>query len=380
VTFAEAFTLLLLVGIVALGAYLYVQRRESTGSQPISPYTEGLRAILEGDQFRAAQKLRESVARDSSNVDAYLRLGELAAESGDLPKAVKIHRALTFRADLTQSQKTHVYRALAEDYLKAGDSSRALEAVEHVLSLSKKDLWALEQKLVVHISQQDWNAAFDAAERLAAAGGTVSGRRMAVLRMQAGVRLCNDRKERDGRIQFREAIKHDPKLPAPYLYWGDSYIRENRPEDAVKIWKRLLEMNPDRAHLAFERLETHLFDLGRFSEIEQIYRSLMRANPKTVHAYAALSRFLEKRGDRADAVTVLNDGLAQNPESLWLRRRLIQIYADVRDVDRVLSLSRDILQRVMHESYEFKCDSCGNVSLEPLWLCPKCNQLDTYHA
>ncbi|MBI5059715.1 tetratricopeptide repeat protein [candidate division KSB1 bacterium] len=379
-TFAEAFTLLLLVAVVALGAYLYMQRRESSGKEPISPYTEGLRAVLEGDRFRAAQKLRESVARDSSNVDAYLRLGVLAAETGDLVKAIKIHRALTFRADLTQLQKAEVYRALAEDFLKSGDQARALEAVEHVLSLSKKDQWSLERKMALHIAQQDWNGAFEAAERLASAGGSVSARRLAVLKTQDGMRLCRDRKERDGRIQYREAIKHDPTLPAPYLYWGDSYIRESRTEDAVKIWKRLLEMNPERAHLVFERLETHLFDLGRFSEIEQIYRGLTRSNSHTVHAFAALSRFLEKRGDRSDAVTVLNEGLAQNPDSLWLRRRLVQIYADVRDVDRVMSLTRDLLSRVMHESYEFKCDSCGNISLEPLWLCPKCNQLDTYHA
>jgi lipopolysaccharide biosynthesis regulator YciM len=378
--FGELFTLVLVLGATALAAYFYMHRRESGAPQPISPYAEGLRAVLEGDRLRASQKLRESVSIDSSNVDAYLRLGTLAAEMGDLPRAIKIHRALTFRADLTQTQKTEVYRSLAHDYLKSGDSSRALEAIEHVISLNKKDRWAVERKMELQAASQDWGGAFESAERLLASGGTVPQRKLAVLKTQEGLRLTRERKERDGRVQFREAIKYDPTLPAPYLYWGDSYIREGRTEDAVKIWKRLLEVGPERAHLAFDRLETHLFDLGRFSEIEQIYRSLTRSNTHTVHAYAALARFLEKRGDRGEAVSVLMEGLSQNSDSLWLRRRLIQIYADMRDMDRVMSLTRDILARVMHENYEYKCENCGNVSAEPLWLCPKCNQLDSYHA
>ncbi len=379
-SFSESLALLFLLVIAAGAAYYYVQKRERVNVTPISPYTEGLRALLEKDPIRALHKLREAVSADSSNVDAYLRLGTLFAETNDLTKAIKIHRLLTFRADLSSAQKVEVYRALAEDYLKAADAARALEAVEHILMLSKKDKWALEKKMELLIAQQNWAAAFEAAEKLNQTGGSVAPRTMAVLKVQEGLRHCAEKKERDGRIQFREAIHFDSAYVAPYLYWGDSYIREDRIEDAIKIWRRLLEVNPARAYLAFDRLETYLFDLGRFEEVETIYRTVIREHPQNVHAFVALSRFLDKRGDRGDAIAVLHEGLQHNPESIWLRRRLIQQYGEMRDVERVLGLSREILSRVMKEGYDYRCSNCGHVSREPLWSCPQCRKLDTFNV
>ena len=46
----------------------------------------------------------------------------------------------------------------------------------------------------------------------------------------------------------------------------------------------------------------------------------------------------------------------------------------------VIELARDILGRVMKTQYEFTCTNCGHVATEPLWLCPRCNKLDTFNA
>lgn len=379
-TIAELLLLLLFLAVAAGGAYFYMQRRDRGRAAPVSPYAEGLRAILDGDAPRAMQKMREVVSADTSNVDAYIRLGQLLAAAGDTDRALKVHRSLTFRGDLTVGQKIEVYRALATDYLLIEDVPRALETLEHLLTLSKKDRWALERKAELLIGQQKWTEAFETAQKLLAAGGQVTTRRLAVLKTQEGLRLCALKKERDGRVQFREAVKFDGTFIAPYMYWGDSYIREDRTEDAVRIWRRLISVNPAQAHVIFSRLESHLFDLGRFSEIEQIYRLLIRSYPQNVHAYAALSRFLDKRGDRGDAAAVLLDGLQHNADSIWLRRMLIQLYGDAGDSARVLAVGRDILTRVLKEQYEYTCAGCGHVTVEPLWLCPHCTKLDSFNV
>ncbi|MCC6476251.1 tetratricopeptide repeat protein [bacterium] len=375
------FLFLLLVVVGGVGAAMYFRewkvRRQGA---PVTPYAEGLKAVLDKDYPRAIQKLRETVTADTNNLDAYLRLGHLYAESGDLSRAIKIHRALTLRSDLVDRQKLDVYRALAEDYMQVPDLPKALESVHHMLAVSKKDPWALEKRSDILAQQGDWNGAFESASKLNGTSAASTPRRMAILKTLEGARLCEGGKERDGRIQFREAIKHDAALSAPYLFWGDSYVRERRIEDAVKIWRRLLDVNPAQSYVAFDRLESQLFDLGRFSEIEQIYRTVIRTWPQNVHAYAALSKFLRKKGDAGGAITVLRDGLDHNPESLWMRRRLIRMFHDVHDVDGVLQMSRDILSRVMKENYEYTCNNCGHVSREPIWHCPKCGKVDTYNV
>lgn len=379
-SFVESLLLLFLIVIGAGAAIYYLQRRDRSHVTPITPYAEGLRAMLDGDHMKAIQKLREVVSEDTSNIDAYLRLGTLFAETNDQVRAIKIHKSLTFRADLTTAQKLQVYHALAVDHVRTNDVPRTLEALEQILSLNKKDRWALEKKVELLVNGEDWSGGFDAAQKLANLGGPITPHYLAVLKVQEGLRLGQTKKERDGRIQFREAIKFDNTYIAPYLYWGDSYIREGRTEDAVRIWRRLLSVNPARAHLAFDRLESHLFELGRFSEIEQIYRNLIRSYPQNVHAYAALSRFLDKRGDKGDAIAVLQDGLAHNPESLWIRRLLIQNFGEMHDMEHVMDLARDVLSRVMKTQYEFTCSNCGHVAVEPEWHCPRCNKLDTFNV
>lgn len=370
------FILLVIVGAVFL--FVYLQRRAARKVAIPSPYTDALHALLSNDKPRALQRLRETVQQDTNNIDAYIRLGYLLFEMNDQERALKVHRMLALRLDLTNAQRIEVYRALANDYAATGDIPRALECLDLILHISKRDLAALAQKQALHEKQQDWAAAFETAQKLRALNGEVSPRHLAILRAQEGLQLAQNGKEREGRLRFREAARLDLRCPAPILYWGDSYLREGRIEDAVNIWKRLLDRNPADSYLVFERLANNLFELGRFNEIEQIYRDVLRTYPKNVHAYVALSKFLEKRGDRTEGIAVLEEGLEKNPESLWLRRRLLRIYGELGDMSRLIALSRDLLSRVMKEAYEFTCSECGYVSRGALWHCPKCGALDSF--
>jgi lipopolysaccharide biosynthesis regulator YciM len=369
--------ILIIVG-AAIIFFVYLQHRETRKVPVQTPYTEALQALLSGDRTRALAKLRETVQRDTANIDAYIRLGHLYLEMDNQVRALKIHRMLTLRTDLTNAQRMDVYRALARDYTILGDFPRALESLEQILRLSKRDISALRDKQALLEKQQNWGAAFETAQKLESLDGNVSPRRLAILKVFEGLQLAQRGKERDGRLCMRDAVKLDGQCPAPFLYWGDSYIRERRIGDAVNIWKRLLERNPSQSYIVFDRLASNLFELGRFGEIEQIYRTVLRKNPQNVHAYVALSKFLRKRGDLSEGIAVLEDGLEKNPESLWLRRLLVRIYGEQGDTSRLVTLTRDILARVIKEAYEYTCSECHHVTREPLWRCPKCGSLDSF--
>ena len=369
---------LLVVVIGAVVVFLYLQRRERRKSTIQSPYTEALHALLIGDQPRALQKFRQTVQGDTSNIDAYIRLGDLHVEMSEHARALKIHRMLTLRVDLTKAQRIEVYRALARDYTEMKDFPRALESLDQIIQLSKQDVEALKAKQALLEKQKNWAVAFETAKKLQSVDGAISYRRLAILKVQEALALAEKGKEREGRLRLREAVKLDGTCPAPFLYWGNSYIREGRIEDAVNTWKKLLDRDPAHSYLVFERLADNLFELGRFGDIEQLYREVLRNHPQNVHAYVALSKFLDKRGDQAESIAVLEDGLDKNPESLWLRRRLIRIYGELGNLDRLRTLSRDTLSRVMKEAYEFTCTECGFVTREALWHCPKCGALDSF--
>ncbi|MFH1011556.1 MAG: hypothetical protein V1784_10030, partial [bacterium] len=138
------FILMVVGGAILL--FVYLQRREIRKAPVQTPYTEALHALLCEDKTRALQKLRETVQRDTANIDAYIRLGHLHLDMDNGARALKIHRMLTLRTDLTNVQRVEVYRALARDYVALADLPRALESLEQILRISKRDIPALREK------------------------------------------------------------------------------------------------------------------------------------------------------------------------------------------------------------------------------------------
>ena len=65
---------------------------------------------------------------------------------------------------------------------------------------------------------------------------------LALYKVESGLKCIKNGRERDGRIKFREAIKLDKKCASAYLYLSDSYIRENRYDDALTELKKFFIM------------------------------------------------------------------------------------------------------------------------------------------
>lgn len=372
------YLLVVVAAIMVIWLFVSLQSRNRKKQTTTSPYTEALNYLIDGNVAQAAQKLREAAQKDSSNVDAFLRLGNIYRDTGKVERAIKIHTELTLRTELTPSLRLEVYRALTLDFTAAGNIVRALEYIDTLLHHNKRDRWALQQKQSLLEQRGDFRGAYDQEKRIQNLDGITDSHKLALIKSQEGIELFRQGKGRDARLRFREAIKIQAGCVPAYLYWGKSYLKEDRVQDAVNVWAKFLKANPAEAYLAFQPMESVLFDLGRFGEMEAQYRKVLEQHPDNVHALVALAKFLHKKGQSKSALDVLKDGLERNPDSLWIRRNMILIYAQLKDTDHVLALAHDILERVMSEEYHFKCQQCGNITTEPIWFCPKCRSWDSY--
>ena len=54
-------------------------------------YTEALEALLDGDSDSAFEKLRELIREDTENIRAYLKLGDIFRERGQVEQLSLIH-------------------------------------------------------------------------------------------------------------------------------------------------------------------------------------------------------------------------------------------------------------------------------------------------
>ena len=108
-----------------------------------------------GQTSEAIATLRESMAKNGREVEAELRLGTYLAESGRAEEAVGILERVT-RADPRNGEALN---ALGIGYARAGQASTALHTFERALEADPRDVFAHENIGTVYLQQNDWQAA-----------------------------------------------------------------------------------------------------------------------------------------------------------------------------------------------------------------------------
>ncbi|MFQ6092113.1 MAG: tetratricopeptide repeat protein [bacterium] len=364
---AALFSVLLLVWAV-------FKKRKPGGKN--TPYVEALNALVSGDRETALQKLRESVRIDSHNVDAYLKLGNLLREEGDVERALKLHKSLTVRA-LSPTQRTDVLRAMASDYVTARRYAQARHLVEEILSHDKKEVWALETLLRICEETGQWDRAFETVKQIQRVQGEEDRELLALYKVCAGQTLDEKGEHHQARLKYKEAIRIDEHCTPAYLYLGDSYVAERRLDDAITYWKKLMETVPEHAYLSFGRLEKAHFDLGDFGSVAQIYQNLIDRTPGDLRPLFALVTILMKMGNIEEAIDLCHRALEQEPESQQARWCLVKCYHAKGDDSRAVAYALELEENTSVDIL-FRCKSCGHSSQEPLWRCPECKAWRTF--
>ncbi|RJP80214.1 MAG: hypothetical protein C4524_03990 [Candidatus Zixiibacteriota bacterium] len=372
--------LLLAALIILAGVYYYLKVYQPV--KPVerySPYALGLNYIIAGEPEKAREKLMEAVRKDSENFDAYLKLGTLLRDKGQVVPAIKVHQSLTVRSDLKAAERIEVLRELALDYETAGALRRAAEFADKILALASDHRWALNFRLRLAEKLQDWGSAFDFARRLNLLNGAKDQSKLALYRVEEGRALMDQGKGKDGRLKCREALKLDRSCAHAYLTLAQSYNMEGREEDAVKELRCLLDTNAEQGYLAYDMLENLYFSLGRFGDLEKLYRQIIEKRPDDLHASQALARFLRKKGEVDRALTVCQVALERNPDDLWSRRFMIRTLLETNRTNEIGPLTLEILDRVMEDRTRYTCSVCGYRTDQPLWRCPRCSALGAFN-
>jgi len=200
-------------------------------------YIDGLRAIIEGDENNAFVKLKQAVADDTGNIDAYLKLGDLFRKRGQLEKAIQVHRELLIRKNLAPDIASIICKSLIEDYIQADKFESALEILEKLVKDSSFKIWAQERMLEVYEKTQQWEKSFNACKNLLKSKDQQY--KLAVYKHLIGYNLFSDGEYHKARLSFKDALHYDDKFAPAYIMIAESYLLENRKSDAVEFFKKL---------------------------------------------------------------------------------------------------------------------------------------------
>jgi lipopolysaccharide biosynthesis regulator YciM len=363
---------ILAVGVLIFGWIRFLRSRRRPSAEF---YIQALRELIRGDREAALGHLKTVVARDTDNIDAYLRLGDILREGNEAGKALQIHRQLTVRGNLSPDDRKDLLKSLALDYLRIGRTDRAVASIEELLSIDRKNLWALEHLVELHEREERWDQALAVRERIFKITGSRDDGLLALYEVRQGDQLASRGEYHKARMKYKDAIRRDRRCAAAYLGLGDAYQQDDRLDEAVESWKGLVKAAPQKAYLAFQRLEKALFEQGKFGEMARLYRELLVQDKDNTKAIIALARIQEKKGDLQEALETCRQALQIQPDDLAAGQLMLTIYQQMGEHEKIADLLQEMVIRAPEE---YVCHHCGYRSTEPLWNCPRCHRWRTF--
>jgi lipopolysaccharide biosynthesis regulator YciM len=344
-------------------------------------YMLGLNFLVDNQVDQAIDELTQATSTDTDALEIQMILGNLYRQKGQVGRAINVHQALLQRTDLRTLEHAYVLLCLGLDYRHGGFVDRALEAFQEVVRLDRRNRYAFVNLQKLYEDQHQWAEAARVREQIAA----IDARRheedqqiLGFLRNEMGGLQASSGDVSGAAKTFQGVIDVDSRIAPAYLNLGDVRERQGNLAAAVEAWESLVQAVPDRAYLAFERLERAYRALAAPRRFVELCQRVIARDPQDWRARLALSRHLALGGHHRQAFDLLLDALPHNPHGLVIHQELWQALASL-DLDpglirRYVELTRNAVFYLDPHV----CVRCRYRSTELLWQCPQCHEWNTF--
>jgi lipopolysaccharide biosynthesis regulator YciM len=345
-------------------------------------YILGLNFLVANQIDLAIEELTRAASLDADALEVHMILGNLHREKGQVGKAITVHQALLQRARLSRLEHAYVLLCLGLDYKRGGFVDRAHEAFTEVLRLDPKNEYALVNLQKLHEEQHQWTEAYDTRQRLNKLAATDAQPQnqaiLAFLENEIGLEAIRRKDPAEASRRFQGAIELDARAVPAYLNLGDVRMSEGNEKEAAFIWEKLVQVAPDRAYLAFDRLEALARRTGNPERFTRLCRRLIEENPQDWRARLALSRHLAAGGHPQEALDLLFAALVQNPHALSIHQAIWRALSQLHHPASLVDRYRELTEHAVFYLDPHICVRCRYRSTELLWQCPHCHDWNTF--
>jgi lipopolysaccharide assembly protein B len=357
----------------------WIDRRKARESPH---YMQGLNFLVSNQLDLAIDEISQAAKLDPDALEIHMILGNLYREKGQVGRAVQIHQQLLQRPRLRPLEHTYGQLCLGLDYKRGGFIDRAIVAFNEVLRLDPKNEHALLHLERLYEDQHQWDEARAIRAQLTKiVRPSLQMRHQAIqafleneLGLQAGARGNRAEAVR----HFRAAIDLDSRVVPAYLNLGDVMLGQGDTAGALEMWERIVTVTPERAYLAFSRLEKANAALGTPARFDDLCRRLIAVNPQDWRARLALAGHLRATQQADAALSLLLEALAHNPHAVAIHQTiwetLLELGLPQPQVERYVGISRE----AVFYSDPHICIRCRYRSNELLWQCPHCHEWNTF--
>ena len=250
-----------------------------------------------GEQQRARASYHRAIRLDRRNADAYLNLGKLQHEMGDL---ISSRDSLNSALSLAPAS-IETLMSLGRLEEACGNLRAAAARFENVIELAPK--YAPAHLMLAKC----WSA-----------GGHVA----------------------NAEVYLTKAIELDPAYADAYYNLGNLERSRNRLQSAVTAYWKAIELAPLVAADAYNNLGLTLLALERQDDAMSAYMKAIALKPTDDAAYINLGRLSVIKGDDDAAVQLFQKAIALNEENVGAYQDMAAIYARHGEQDEAVRLCR----------------------------------------
>lgn len=314
-------------------------RRGQSGGSPRDPdwaVRQALLAVLDRDWVRAEQLLEGAVRLDSEAVDAYLALGRVYRQRGEIGRAIRIHQNLLLRPDLGERERLTAVEELAADFRQGGFLRRAIASYEEVLARDPRDAEALRALVRLYADVREHGRALELERRLAKLENRDGSEQEAELLVAMAETAQAEGRNAEARKALRKALRRNDRSVAAWIALGDLEAERGKDGRALDAWRKVPKLDRRSGQRVYPRLESAFAAANQPRAFEAYLRELLEDTPDDAPARLALARHLAARGDTDAAVAEVRRVLERHPESLEAHGSLGRILlAEHRDPDAI---------------------------------------------
>lgn len=357
----------------------WIDRRRARESHH---YVLGLNFLVSNQIDLAIEELSQAARVDNNALEIHLILGNVYRERGQVARAIQVHQSLLQRQKLSKVEHAYILLCLGLDFKRGGFVDRALEAFNEVLRMDPSNQYALLYLEKLHEEQHQWADAHRIRKQLVALSGPDTQPRnqaiLGFLENELGKDALGVGDRGRASRHFESAIEQDAGTIPAYLNLGDVRLLQGDTKGAEAAWDNLIARAPERAYLAFDRLERLYQQLGQPQRFEERCLRLITQNPQDWRARLALGRHLTGRERFAEAFEFLLAALEQNPHGLTVHQAVWNVLLK-------LDLNRPLVQRYIESARDavffldpHVCLKCHYRSTDLLWQCPHCHEWNSF--
>ena len=321
-------------------------------------YYEALDLLITGKLKEAYQTLLALIKNDTNNVKAYLKLGEVLREIGKPDRALKVHKSLEIRKDLTNYERIELFKNISLDYKHLNKIDDAISESLQILKLEKHNEWALSHLIELYKLVDDWSSSKRYLQIYQKITGDVDSRILGLYIVKQGKIELDKGNFLKARSYFEEAVNLNNELGLCYKLIGDSYSQESEVmyekskeenyegcleqakellSKALSMWVKYAQSKPTQSKNVIHLIKDSLFVLERYSELEFILKDLVERDSNNIDALINLADYYSNEGESQKSINLLDSLKEKDKQSVLARMVRLKLRVKISN-----SVSNDI--------------------------------------